>query len=217
MRGYVCSRWKSDEDKHEVATLTASAAAISFIRDPAEHYEVMRGAGRRFSEKRGQRSVAQQLLRMLGSVIAFAAVVVLLEGMRRYILVRYLGFPANVDIGDIAVLFALVAIVVVLILAVSSRWITARYKNTIRARIRPGIRLDVRYDDNAIDWDSGGSLIRLTWPEIQNITINRHRVEFDTDTFVSYVPVRAFSNETEFRAFFAQIDRLWQTRRVVEA
>jgi hypothetical protein len=96
------------------------------------------------------------------------------------------------------------------------RWLTRRRLAALRSRIRPDITINVTIRPEGASWNTAHSSMWFAWREITDITSRNGRIEFDLETFVTYIPLSAFSNREEQDAIFSRILGLWRADRAIQ-
>ena len=189
---------------------------VSFIRQPAEHVDVMRQAGRRLAFRRPTNAHNQAAWFFVSAIGVGAGLPVLFHLLRTYILVPVFGMPRSMDFGDMAIIWLIPTLIIYALILIYSRWLTRRRLAAMQSRIRPDVTITVTITPEGGSWDSAQTSIWLGWPEIRNIGRRNGRIEFDTESFVTYIPASAFADQAKQDAAFSRILGFWRAAKPVQ-
>ncbi|WP_146260095.1 hypothetical protein [Rhizobium tubonense] len=186
---------------------------ISYVRQPAEHADVMRQAGRRFATTDMRPSFDGWYL-LLG-ILAGAGLYFFFYAYRRLVLIPLLGLSPTVGTGDILLTCFLPCLLAYALVIIYLRHASTVRLAAMKARIRPDVVVTATISHDGISWDSPGSSLRLDWRSVSDIATRNGRIEFDVDSFVCYIPGHAFRNQQEQAAVLERILAFWAPQEVV--
>jgi hypothetical protein len=185
--------------------------SLSFKREPQEHAEIMLEAGRRFM-------TAPQTIepwRIFAGAIALGAVFgLVMEGYRVFILTPLLGIKDVAPLSVICLQLAPILLIAAGLLFGWARHVRQRRRRLLLARFDHDMFADVDIFKDGIRTSAGPLMVALAWDGIRHITVAFGRIEFEADTFVAYVPERAFTDHQAFQAAARQIRQLWLDARL---
>jgi hypothetical protein len=186
---------------------------ITYIRQPAEHADVMRQAGRRFAaaDVRPRFDGWYLLLGMLGG----AGLYFFFYAYRRLVLIPLLGLSPTLETGEILVICLLPCLLAYALLIIYLKHASTVRLAAMKARIRPDVQVTTTISHDGITWESPGSSLRLDWRSVSDIAMRNGRIEFDIDSFVCYIPGHAFHNQQEQAAVLERILAFWAPHEVV--
>jgi hypothetical protein len=180
--------------------------SLSFQREPGEHADVMLAAGRRMMTPR-KTSYSWSII---GAAVGFGAVVgISMEIYRRFLLSPLLGVD---EVTPLTVIVQQLLPLLLLIIALVYAWIRyvrRRRKQTLIDRLEPDLFVDLDVFRDGIRMTAGTLTLSLEWAGIRDILVGAQRIEFESDSFATYVPERAFENRPAFDAAAAQFRQLW--------
>ncbi|MGV1761609.1 hypothetical protein ACQZ6F_32615 [Rhizobium sp. A22-96] len=189
---------------------------VSYVRQPDEHIAVMRQAGRRFAIRRPGNAYQRWGLLLLWVIGVSAGLAALFHFLRAHVFIPVFGIPPSLDKNDLMVIWIIPTAILYVLVGFYFRWLTRRRLATMQSRIRPGITITVTMTSRGASWDTAHSSMWLAWSEITDITSQNRRIEFDLETFVTYIPLSAFSNREEQDAIFSRILGLWRADRAIQ-
>lgn len=189
---------------------------VSFVRQPAEHVDVMRQAGRRLALRRPARAHDQAAWFFISAIGVGAGLPVLFHLLRAYIFVPVFGMSRSMDLGDMAIIWLIPTLIIYALILIYSRWLARRRLAAMQERIRPDVAITVTITPRGGSWDSAQTSIWLGWPEIRDIGRRSGRIEFDTESFVTYIPTSAFADQAAQDAAFARILGFWRAAKPVQ-
>jgi hypothetical protein len=182
--------------------------SLSFKREPEEHTRVMLEAGRRLTTPP---SFANRWPRLLIGAIAFGAVVgIAMEGYRRFILSPLLGIvdvpPLNVIVLQLLPFFLLL----IALLYLRMHYVQKRRLRAMIERLEPNLFIDIDIYRDGLRLSSEHLTITLEWAAARNVLLNSTRIEFEGESFTTYIPQRAFADRQAFEAAATEIRQLWR-------
>jgi len=189
---------------------------VSFVRQPDEHLAVMRQAGRRFAARRSPNAQNQAAWFVLSAIAVGAALPVFFHLLREYVFIPIFGLAPSIDKGDMAIIWLVPTLILYALFLTYSTWQMRRRLAAMQARIRPDITITVTITPAGATWNTGQTSIWLAWSEIVDIGLRDKRIEFDLESFATYIPASAFSSEVEQQAAFARILGLWRAANPVQ-
>ncbi len=187
-----------------------SSITVSFVRQPAEHVAVMQQAAQRFAVRRPPNAHNQAAWFFVSAIGVGAGLPVLFYLLRAYIFVPVFGMPGSMDLGDMAIIWLVPTLIIYVLIRIYSRWATQRRLAALQSRLRPDVAITVTITPRGGSWDSAQTSIWLGWSEIRAIGRRNGRIEFDTETFVTYIPASAFSDRGAQDAAFERILGFWR-------
>lgn len=190
--------------------------AISFVRQPSEHIAVMQETGRRFTARRAVSRYGKLGWALLLAIGCGAGVPALFYFLRNDLFIPIFELPASIDTGDIAFIWLVPTLILYVVLVPYFRWLAARRLAAMQSRIRPNITITVVITPEGASWNTQASSMWLAWSEIQDIGRRNDRIEFDLESFVTYIPVSAFADQAEQDAAFARILGFWRAANPVQ-
>ena len=185
---------------------------ISYTRQPAEHADVMRQAGRRFAAADTRPRFDGWYL-LLG-ILAGAGLYFFFYCYRRLVLIPMLGMSPEIGTGDILLICFLPCLLAYALVITYLRYASAARLTAARARIRPDVPVTTTITRGGVTWDSPGSSLHLDWRSVSDIANREGRIEFDIDSFVCYIPGHAFRNQQEQAAVLERILTFWAPQEV---
>ncbi|MGZ9724091.1 hypothetical protein [Rhizobium miluonense] len=189
---------------------------LSFVRQPDEHVAIMRQAGRRFALRRPSNAQNATAWFVLSAIGVGAGLPVLFHLLRGYVFIPVFGLSSSIHEADMAIIWLVPTLIVYVLILVYSRWATRRRLATMQSRIRPDVTITVTANADGASWISTNTTIWLGWREIADISRRNGRIEFDLESFVTYIPASAFSNQGEQDAAFARILGFWRAAHPVQ-
>ncbi|GAC1045729.1 hypothetical protein [Rhizobium sp. No.120] len=196
------------EDEHSIT--------VSFIRQPDEHVAVMLRAGRRVARRSPQKAQNEVAWFFISAIAVGAGLPVLFYLLRRYVYVPVLGLSPSIHEADIAIIWLVPSLMIYALILVYYRWAIRRRRMAMRSRIRPGVVITATADAQGASWASTDIKIWLGWSEIINISRADGRIEFDLESFVTYIPASAFSDQQAQDTAFARILGFWRAANPVQ-
>lgn len=184
--------------------------SLSFKREPEEHADVMIQAGRRMMTPRKALSVGP----FFAAAIAVGVVLALgMEAYRRFVLSPLLGnadvTPANVIFLQFLPLFVLAIILIYSFSALSHK----RRRQALIERLDKNLFVDVDIYEEGMRSTSGPVTVMLEWKAIRDVAVKPSRLEFEGDSYVAYLPQRAFESRARFEEAAKKIRGLWMSTR----
>jgi len=185
--------------------------SLSFKREPQEHAEIMLEAGRRFMTS----PLALRPWPLLAGAIGLGAVFgLVMEGYRVFILTPLLGIGEVAPLSVICLQLAPILLVAAGLLFGWARHVRQRRRQLLIARVGADMFADVDIFRDGIRTSAGPLVVTLAWEGIRHITTGPSRIEFEADTFIAYLPERAFADHQAFQAAARQIHQLWLDARL---
>jgi hypothetical protein len=200
-------RWISREPKTMRYDAQSSLLSISFAREPEEHVKVMFEAGRRLQS----RPTAKQGRHIfIGLIFWGLALGLCIELYRQYVLIALLHLENVPPLG----LAALQLVPFVLLAGGSLVWYGRRALRKTRQNwinlVEPGVFVDTDIYNHGIRSRGGPIQITVEWQKVRNIVFGPSRIDIEVETFIVYIPDRAFDNRKGFDDAAELIQRLWQ-------
>ena len=189
---------------------------VSYVRQPDEHIAVMRQAGRRLTQRRPTNAFNRWGLLLLCAIGGGAGAAALFHVLRTYVYIPLLEIPPSLNEGDLMMIWLIPTLIVYVLINLYYRWLTRRGLAALRARIRPDITITVTIDAEGVSWNTAHSSMWLSWGEISDIGRRNGRIEFDLESFVTYIPTSVFSSQEEQDAAFRRILGLWKAERGIQ-
>ncbi|SCB50703.1 hypothetical protein GA0061103_0898 [Rhizobium multihospitium] len=189
---------------------------VSFVRQPSEHVAVMWQAGQRLALRHPPNAHNRAAWRFVSAIGVGAGFPVLFYLLRAYVFVPVFGLSPSMDLGDMAIIWLVPTLIIYVLILIYSRWATRRRTATMRSRIRPDVTITVTITSEGGSWNSEHTSIWLGWREIRDIGRRNGRIEFDTESFVTYIPASAFADEAAQQAAFARILGFWRAANPVQ-
>jgi hypothetical protein len=195
--------------------------SLSFARDPSEQADVMLEAGRRMMTSTEPLSAWTGF----GIAIGFGAVVgIVMEIHRRFLLPLVLGPSEIAPLGTVVMqLLPLVLLLAVLYATLHVRTRRSR-REAIIARLQPDQVVDVDVFLKGVSMSGGHTTIDVDWPAVKQIIVDDARVELECESFVVYIPARAFDGNISYAEAVKEIRKLWRDaarqdrdRKMIEA
>ncbi len=190
------------EDEHSIT--------VSFIRQPDEHVAVMLRAGRRVARRSPQKAQNEVGWFFISAIAVASGLPVLFYLLRRYVYVPVFGLSPSIREADIAIIWLVPSLMIYAVILIYYRWAMRRRRTAIRSRIRPSVTITVTANARGASWASTDTKIWLGWNEIIGISRADGRIEFDLESFATYIPASAFSDQQAQDAAFARILSLWR-------
>ena len=179
----------------------AGTIVVSYVRQPAEHAEIMRQAVLRLgSGPEGRRDGWY-----LAAGIAAGAVLYGLTQAGRA--PPATGFAAFLPGGSLGLVLLLAApcLAAWLALALRSRRRTAARLAALRARIRPDLTVTVLLSPGGLSVEWPGASLRFGWEAVLDVALRAGRIEFEMESDICYLPAHAFRNQQEQAAVLQRI------------
>jgi small-conductance mechanosensitive channel len=186
---------------------------LSFVRQPEEHAAVMRQAGRRFGVRRRRNPAEAGGLALLYAIACGAGIALLFHALRIYVYTPIFDVPSYIDEGTLVFIWLVPTAVLYVLFVLYVRWLTRRRLSMLQARIRPDVTITVTVTPKGASWETAQSSIWLGWSEISDIALRNGRIEFDLESFVTYIPAAAFAGMQQQTAMLKQILGLWRAAR----
>ncbi|NLS01426.1 hypothetical protein HGP17_31720 [Rhizobium sp. P38BS-XIX] len=196
------------EDDHSIT--------VSFVRQPAEHVTVMRQVGRRLAARRAPSAQKAAVVLVLSAIAVGATLPVFFDLLRTYVFIPVFDISPLIHRGDMTIIWLVPTLILYALILIYFRWLGRRRMAMMQAHIRPDILITVTITPKGATWDSQQSSIWLAWSEIVDIGFRDTRIEFDLESFATYIPVSAFASEAEQRAAFARILGFWRAANPVQ-
>jgi len=192
------------------------SVTVSFMRQPDEHVSVMLRAGRRMARRSPQKAQNEVAWFFISAIAVGAGLPVLFYLLRRYVYVPVFGLSPSIHEADIAIIWLVPSLMIYALILVYSRWAMRQRRAAMHSRIRPGVTITVTANAEGASWASTDTKIWLGWSEIVNISRADGRIEFDLESFVTYIPASAFSDQKAQDAAFARILGFWRAVNPVQ-
>ncbi len=192
------------------------SVTVSFVRQPAEHVAVMRQAGQRFALRRPRNAQSETAWFFVSAIVVGAALPVFFHLLREYVFIPVFGLSRSIGLGEMAIIWLVPTLIVYALILLYFRWATRRRLRVMQSRLRPDVTVTVTITPEGAAWNSAQTSIWLGWSEILKISRRSGRIEFDTETFVTYIPASAFSDQQAQDAAFARILGLWRAAKPVQ-
>ncbi|ENN84426.1 hypothetical protein RHSP_22544 [Rhizobium freirei PRF 81] len=189
---------------------------VSFQRQPDEHVAVMLRAGRRLAGRSPQKAQNEVGWFFISAIAVGAGLPVLFYLLRRYVYIPVFGLSPSIHEADIAIIWLVPSLMIYALILVYARWAMRRRLVVMRSRIRPNVAITVTANTEGASWASTNTTIWLGWSEVINIRRVDRRIEFDLESFVTYIPASAFSDQREQDAAFARILGFWRAANPVQ-
>jgi hypothetical protein len=194
--------------RHDPASRVLS---LSFTRDPAEHADVMIAAGRRMFPVRRSSSLRWSWIRFSLAIAAGIVIGFIMEAYRRLVL-PFLGMQDTVPLGTAMLQVLPLALLAVALLIAFAWWGIRLRRSAFAARISPGVIVDVDIFTDGLTSSGGDLIIDLDWLAVREVYADANRIEIECESFVVYLPVRAFADGKAFTHGAAEIRKLWRDR-----
>lgn len=180
--------------------------SLSFTRDPEEHTEVMLEAGRRMMTHADTIGPVTAVLVAIG----FGAVVgIVMEFHRRIVLPSLLGRAEIAPFSTVALqLLPLILLFVALYATLHIR-ATRRRRRAMISRLQPDHFVDVDIFAAGVRTSAAQASVEVDWPGVRDIIADDGRIELECESFVIYVPARAFENYAAYAEAAKLMRRLW--------
>lgn len=175
-----------------------------FERDPAEHAEVMLSAGARFAGADKKASLAGIWL-----AVFIAAIVLYLSmaAYRRYVLLPQFGAPPELETMDLLFITLIPVLLLCILALIYARIVNTSRLRNLESRLRQNLAVTAKVTPAGFVMEMAGMSLTLSWAEISAMADTGQRIEFDTESFVVYLPNRCFRDEAEKRAVYAMAER----------
>lgn len=196
------------EDEHSIT--------VSFIRQPDEHVAVMLRAGRRAAGRSPQKAQNDAGWFVLWAIAIGAALPVVFHFLREYIFIPIFGLSPSINKGDMAIIWLIPTLILYALVLTYSSWQVRRRLAAMQARIRPGLTITVTITPDGATCNTEHTSMWLAWSEIVDIGLRDKRIEFDLESFATYIPASAFSDQQAQDAAFARILGLWRAAKPVQ-
>ena len=193
-----------------------SQIVVSYVRRPAEHIAVMQQTGRRFMVRRPASAFDRWGVLLLCAIGGGGGAAALFHVLRTYFYVPILGISPSLDEGDLMMIWLVPTLIVYVLFLLYYRWLARRRLARMRSRIRPDITVTVAMTPEGASWNTAHSSMWLAWGEIIDIGRRNGRIEFDLESFVTYIPTSVFSDQKEQDAVFGRILGLWKAERAIQ-
>ena len=181
--------------------------SLSFIRDPKEHIDVMLETGRRMATSTDPVSAWAGF----GVAIGFGAVVgIVMEVHRRFVLPLLLGPSEIAPLGTVAAqILPLVLLVIALYVVVYQRMVK-RQRKAMLSRLEPNVMVDIDIFMQGMVSTSGDFAVEIDWSAVTDVILDGSRIEIECESFVVYVPERAFADRAAFIEAAKALRKLWR-------
>ena len=193
-----------------------SQIVISYVRRPEEHIAVMQQTGRRFMVRRPASAFDRWGVLLLCAIGGGGGAAALFHVLRTYFYVPILGISPSLDEGDLMMIWLVPTLIGYVLFLLYYRWLAGRRLARMRSRIRPDITVTVTMTPEGASWNTAHSSMWLAWGEIIDIGRRNCRIEFDLESFVTYIPTSVFSDQKEQDAVFGRILGLWKAERAIQ-
>ena len=181
--------------------------SLSFIRDTAEHTEVMIETGRRMMT--GTEPIAAWTA--LGIALGFGVIVgIVMEIHRLYVLPIILGPSEIAPLSTVMLQLLPLVILIAALYGLLSLRAARRRRNALLSRLQAGLYIDVEIFPAGLISSSGGLTIEIEWPIVRDIFVEARRIELECESFSVYIPERAFPNRAAFNEAAKEIRNLWR-------
>jgi hypothetical protein len=196
-------------------TLSDDRIVISYIRQPAEHADIMRKAGRRLAA--GDKRPRFDGWYLLFGILAGAGLYFFFYCYRGLVLIPMFGMSPLVGTGDILLICFLPCLLAYLLVIVYFRYASSVRLTTASERIRADVPVTATITRHGVTWDSPGSCLQLDWHSVSDIADRDGRIEFDVESSVFYIPGHAFRTQREQAAVLERILSFWVPREVANS
>jgi hypothetical protein len=182
--------------------------SLSYTRDPEEHADVMLGTARHMVT---EADPGLAYGRFIGFAIGLGATVgIVMEIHRRFVLPLILG-PADIAPFGIVFVQLLPLVLVAIALYVWLYYRTAkRQRNALIARLHPTSVVDIDIFTKGMSSTNGQVSGEMDWLAVRNIVLDGSRIEIEVESFVVYIPQRAFASHAAFLEGAKEIRDLWR-------
>lgn len=188
----------------------SSLLSVSFKREPEEHVRVMFEAGRRLTPKP---TAAHGRHIFIGMVVWGAALGIVSELYRQYVLILLLHLSDVPPLGLAALQMGPLVLLAGGLLAWYGRRAMRRTRKNWISQVAPGVFVDTDICSHGIRSAAGPIQLTAEWQKVRNIVLGPSRIDVEIETFVIYIPERAFENRQGFDHAAELIQRLWQEHR----
>jgi hypothetical protein len=187
--------------------------SVSFERIPEEHVDVVLSTNRRFMAVVRSRYT---WLVMIAAILSGAAIGLLMEVYRRYVLTFLLG-PSDVPTLSM-ILFQMLPFVILIggLILMRARTLERLRRKAFAAQLAPGQFIDTDIYENGIETTSGEVTVWMPWTTVRDVMVARKRIEIVGDGFVAYLPERAFPDKAIFHKAGIRIAELKRQHRIAE-
>lgn len=182
--------------------------SLSYTRDPEEHADVMLDAARRMVT---ETDPGLAWGRVVGLAVGLgAAIGIVMEIHRHFVLPLVLG-PA--DIAPFGIVFIqllpliLVAIALYLWLGLRAR---RRQRNALIARLEPNAVVDIDIFAAGMSSTNSHVSVEIDWLAVRDIVLDGSRLDIEVESFVTYIPQRAFASHSAFMEGAKEIRNRWR-------
>ncbi|MFM2279920.1 MAG: hypothetical protein RLZZ444_2151 [Pseudomonadota bacterium] len=176
--------------------------SASFQRDPSEYADIVLTSDR-FTQP-GRKLRFWQVA--VSALTAGSAVGLAMEAYRRFLL------PDLVDTAiipplPVVVLQFLPFVLLIVAAALARSWYQrGRKRRALIAQFAPDQFIDIDIYENGIEASHGDIITWLPWTSVREVAQVKGRIEIIGETFVTYLPERAFPDTANFRMAAAQIE-----------
>lgn len=185
--------------------------SVSFERIPQEHVDVVLSANRRFMAVVRPRYT---WLVLIGSILSGVALGFLMEVYRRHVLPLVLG-QQNIPTLSM-VLFQLLPFVMLIgaLILMRARTVERMRRKAFAAQLENGQFIDTDVYENGIETTSGDVTVWMPWSTVREVVVAKKRIEILGDSFVAYLPERAFPNKAIFHKAGVRLAELKRQNRI---
>lgn len=184
--------------------------SISYQREPLEHATIVLATHSRSSSLK---PVVNRWL-LLAMVVAGAVIGIAMEAYRRLVLVPWLD-PAVVPPLNVIVLELLPFVLLVVAGLYAARQHLRRLRQrTIANLAEARMLVDTDIFEEGISVSAGPMTTIVDWEAISRLTVSGDRLEFEGESFLAYIPARAFRDRQAFDACASACATRWNRARL---
>lgn len=181
--------------------------SISFQRSREEHVDAMVGIGRRLMTD--HRKVSPWM--GFGAVIGLGALVgVAMEVHRRFVLPLLFGITETVPLGIAVLQFLPLLLILAGAFLFLFRRALRRQRAALVSHLKPGLVVDIEVFKTGVAASTGTFSIEVDWSFVDDIFIEKDRIEIACESLSIYIPERAFESRSTFAAAFKEIRDYWR-------
>lgn len=180
--------------------------SLSFARDPEEHTDVMLEAGRRMMSQADTVRPGTAILVAIGFGVAVGIV---MELHRRIVLPSVLGSSEVAPLGTVALQLLPLILLFAALYAVLHVRTTRRRRRAMISRLQPNHFVDVDIFSGGVSTSAAQARVEVDWSGVRDIIADGGRIELECESFVIYIPTRAFENYAAYAEALKAMRRLW--------
>lgn len=188
--------------------------SLSFERDPQENAAVMFEAARRRTRSGASILTGTWLFRFFVYAAAFGLA---MELYRRYVLVHLAGLSTIPAFNILMLQVFPVFILIWLLLSWHSRIDRQRSVKALADRLDKHVFVDIDIYRDGIQAATGKTLVQMNWTAIRDISVLEGRIEFESEAWVSFIPLRAFQDRQDYLRRAKEIQALWRAALQAQA